>query len=238
MNTTIHCQRTPPAVERWLPEVRITRPFHAWLHYHVLSHLDLGRDGGSLYDPRRPPRRWVQPLMHALAEGEHRRRAQRLPLDVPDEEAMYRAAGPDPLADRLRSAWCAEYDRVAADWQSDDGYAQRLDCFFGAVSDDLTACRAALGDAPTLVVVDVPALGRHGRAAKAEGAQVVAVSLSEPPGQVLCEVLYQTALARRGRPAEALDADAVAEVEAVVAQVRPTLGRALPEWLRRKDGAA
>ncbi|MEZ4435894.1 MAG: hypothetical protein R3F65_26145 [bacterium] len=35
--------------------MRITRPFHAWLHYHVLSHLDLGRDGGSLYDPAARP---------------------------------------------------------------------------------------------------------------------------------------------------------------------------------------
>lgn len=233
MNTSVQPQRTPPAVERWLPEVRITRPFHAWLHYHVLSHLDLGPDGGSIYDPRRPPRRWVRPLMHALAEGSHRRRAQLLPLDVPDEEAMYRAAGPDPLAERLRSAWCAEYDRVADDWQADDSYAQRLECFFGEVADDLTACRASLGDAPPLVLADVPALGRHGRAVTVDGAQVVAVSLGEAPGHVFCEVLYQEALARRGRPAAALDGEAVAEVEAVVGRVKPKLGAALPAWRRR-----
>ncbi len=181
----------PPPLSR--SDIRVSRPFHAWLHYHVLSHLDLGGDLSSVYDPTTPDRAWAKPLLHALGAPRDRLAAQFLPLWADDHAALVERRDGRLLTERLRAAWTAEHGRVAARWHADRGYARRLDGFWGAVAEPLEACRALL-DAPLpLHVVDVPALGAHARMSVADGQRVVALSLDAPADEVLCQLVYAEA---------------------------------------------
>lgn len=174
-------------------DIRVSRPFHAWLHYHVLSHLDFGADLASVYDPSTPDRAWARPLLHALGAPADRLAAQFLPLWAGDHAELVERRDGRLLTERLRAAWTAEHGRVAARWHADRGYGGRLDGFWGSVAERLEACRAQIEAPLPLHVVDVAALGAHARMSVADGQRVVALSLAEPLDEVLCQLVYAEA---------------------------------------------
>lgn len=163
----------------------VDRPLRAWVHYHVLSHLDLGADAANLYIPGQRAR-WAEPLLAAYRRAPDRLRLQHTPITRQSTE--------DPqLLAAFEQARAAVWSAVEAAWERDDAF-ERNTCFHRDISPALMACRrAAYGDVqpPLLLVYDVPALGRHGRGARAGDARVVATSLAEPVEHVFCQVLHE-----------------------------------------------
>ncbi len=227
--------------------LRVSRPFHAWLHYHVLSHVDLGPSAVSLFDPRRRWRPWVEPLRRALLESPGRGRAQVLPLMTRDYGSLYHAAGDDPLGVSLRDAWTFEHGRATAEWQSDERYGERLQRFWGGTADRLARCRATLwgGAAPDLTILDVPALAAHGRGRTVGHRRFVAADLGQPPEHVLFRVLHEEAHAREiTRRATAMDggddwtlhgglgATAMQRASALIEAEAPEIRPAFQRWRR------
>lgn len=172
--------------------ITVERPLHAALLFHVLSHLDLGRDAASLYDPRRPKPPWLEPLRAAYRADPQRLRVHFLAHWTADLATLDAALGPGKLADALRVALRAERAAVEAALARDDAAARRAR-FEAEVAPALTRCRDALhaGAAPPLRVLDVPALGPHGRGLGLPRERVVAVSLAPPSDHVFCQVLHE-----------------------------------------------
>ena len=192
--------------------IRIARPLHAELVYHVLAHLDLGRDAASLYDPGRPARAWAPGLLEAYRRAPGRLALHALPLLVPDLRTLteqlragwapwQREAGDRALSERLSAALAAERPELERRGEAAAPHAaQRADALLpwlrqvlGRVRDGLWA---RLGSSPPpLTILDCPSLGAHGgthgRAAGGRGGRVVAVSLSPDREQVLCQVLHE-----------------------------------------------
>lgn len=179
----------------------------AALLYHVLAHLDLGRDAASLFDRSLPRHAWVDDLRAAYdaAPGRLAVHAIALVHDDPiavlrdDPPPMLRDAAGRVLASRLADAMeAAEYDPAFAEVPT-------------ALIEPLTQLRAALyeriGDPPPLLILDCPALRLAGRAASRGDTRVVAVSLAQDPGHVLCQTIHEEIHAitdpvvRRGRTA-------------------------------------
>lgn len=173
-------------------ETRVARPFHAWLHYHVLSGVE-----ASAPRPLRAAgwRAWVEPLAAAMPLDAER--ARHLPLLTEDYPSMRGGAGEDALGRALRDAWTLEHDAVAAAWQADDGYAARLDRFWAEAAGPLARCREALwgGRPPQLNVIDVPTVGERAPACSTRRGRVVAVDLGAPTVDVLCRLLHREAQA-------------------------------------------
>ncbi len=172
--------------------ITVERPLHAALLYHVLSHLDLGRDAASLYDPRRPKPAWVEPLRAAYRADPQRLRVHFLAHWTADLETLDAALGEVELADALGVALRAARATVEAALARDDAAARHAR-FEAEVVPALTRCRDALhaGAAPPLRVLDVPALGPHGRGLGLPRERVVAVSLAPPSDHVFCQVLHE-----------------------------------------------
>lgn len=172
--------------------ITVERPLHAALLFHVLSHLDLGRDAASIYDPRRPTPPWLAPLRAAYRADPQRLRVHFLAHWTADLETLDAALGPGKLADALRVALRAERATVEAALARDDAAARRAR-FESEVAPALIRCRDALhaGAAPPLRVLDVPALGPHGRGLGLPRERVVAVSLAPPSDHVFCQVLHE-----------------------------------------------
>lgn len=224
--------------------LRTSRPFHAWLHYGVLRCVSPGVSVRGGHDTHRRPRRWLAPLRAALAEAGAAGRVQVLPLHAKSYEAMGEAAGDGPLGEALRAAWAAEYEAVAAAWQSDHAYGPRLGRFWGAVAEALTRCSTELwaGDPPPLAVLDVPALGRSARGLAVDGQRVVAVDLELRPEAVFARVLGEAVLAdaaalddRRSAAAPAWTPPAALErARAAVERAAVEMLPAFDLWCRRR----
>ncbi len=159
--------------------IHVDRPLGAVLWYHVLSHLDLGRDAANLFVPKRPQRSWI-PQALALVQADPL--LQFTPLFLSDIGYLQQTS--------LGPILAAELGAVTAAWQVDDA-VDRHRRFFAEVAPDLTTARAALG-AGLLVIYDVPAMGPHARAVtRKDGRRIVAADLSQPSAHVFCQVLHE-----------------------------------------------
>jgi len=162
--------------------ITVERPLGAWLWYHVLSHVNLGRDAANLWVPHRAPPWWVEDVelpLHPMAQFE--------PLFCSDFEHLEQQCG------TLAMGFSLEAVAVAAEWTADEPAARHAR-FETEVVPELRQARVALwgGQAPPLAVLDVPALRGHARAAtRADGTRVVATSLAEPSEHLLCQVLHE-----------------------------------------------
>lgn len=174
----------------WVP-VPLAAPrsglhFERWeapqLAYQVLSRLDLGADAASVYRPQ-PPRPGDEGLRQAYLGSPSRLTLQGLPLRHRSVEALLKAldASPDPLhglfADALR--------QEVLDWPpvaEHTGLALELQKLAGLLWQHRP---------PPLRLLDVPALGRHGRAAWLGPERVVAVSAGQERDHVVQQVLHE-----------------------------------------------
>ncbi len=183
--------------------IRVHRPFHAWLHFDVLSHVDLGGSPTSLHDAERPWRPWISPLRAAIRASE--RRVDRLALQAVNYTAMHHAAGDDALGQALRHAWGVEYARVSKAWQADDDYGGRLERFWQRVAGVIGVCRRLLwpdGGQP-LLLLDVPSLTGGARSVERDDGRVMAVDLRRPPAELICRIVHDDARAAADRAVDA-----------------------------------
>jgi hypothetical protein len=155
------------------------RPDTALL-YHVLAHLDLGRDAANLFDPALPRRQWVDGLREAYWAAPGRLFVQAGLLDREPNDATDRE-----LVECLRAAMDAERPRYEPAFAEPDP----------AVEDALMVLRAALyettGPPPPLTVLDCPALRWAGRATASSTGRLIAVSLAQDPGHVICQTIHE-----------------------------------------------
>lgn len=192
--------------------ISISRRFHAELHYFVLSHLDLGPDAASIFEPSRAPPAWTEDLCDAYRRANGRLAVQMLPLHTADltmmleyltERSLPALADPDGqrLCDRLVDALTTERDAAQRAWQRDQ---DRAEARAAQAATSLTAPLADLREIlwskagrapPPLTVLDCPSLGNrratHGRGLHRPDAHVIAVSLLAPPEQALIQVLHE-----------------------------------------------
>lgn len=193
-------------------EARITlsRPLHAQLLYHVLSHLDLGEDAASLLRPGLPARPWVRGLLEAYLAAPNRLAVQVLALFTDDLEQMNRwltadaefpGAGDEDrrLAGRLAAALDVEQKRVT---EAEQAFQPNNAGLLKTITPVLSPLRKALWkeagkSPPELSILDCPALatpnGTHGRATPRTDGNllVVAVALAAPTEQLLCQLLHE-----------------------------------------------
>jgi len=188
------------------------RPLHAELLYHVLGHLDLGRDAASLHRPGRPACPWAAALHGTYCAAPGRLVAQILPLMTPNLSSMITLLrersipGLDDAAGRelrraLLSALDAELPDVRRRWHAaSDAAEARAEALFAWMQPLLALLRRALyaeagRDPPPLTLVDCDALahdaGTHGRAHAFAGQQRVAVAFAAPREQVLIQILHE-----------------------------------------------
>ena len=232
-----------------MSDVRVGSPSHAALHFHLLSHLDLGRDAASLYDHRlgRPP--WADALLAAVRGSPRGPWLQFLPLLADDLAGMCALIADPALAAAYRVALAAAADSFA------DDPAARI-ATVAAVAPAMVARLRPIRDAlwapdppPSLRILHCPALGRHGRAAGRGRNRVVAVSLDAPAPHPLLQVLHEEChpvsdrtVDARGRETRAdapgyavhhrLEAAAVALGRRVLGAVDPALSEAYEAWAR------
>ena len=187
------------------PSIEILRPLHAQLHYHVLAHLDLGRDAANLHDPRLPWRWWARPLLGVYRAAPGRLLLQGLPLWCDSLDGLLQMLeGPRldrQLGDeagrllRKRFARALRRERRTVERRQGPGTAP------GPLLEDLRRLRSALYEdtgqpAPPLQILDCPALGTpggwsHGRAGTVGGRRVVAVSLEVDWQRALVQILHE-----------------------------------------------
>ena len=184
----------------------IARSPAAGLCYHVLAHLDLGRDAADLHDPSLPPAAWAGALADAYARAPGRLALQHVGLVAGSLAALraWLAAPPPPLSDALGRA-LAERFAAALDLTEPDYLAEfaadtatagaRAGAVTRALAGPLGRLRAGLwerhGGPPPLHVLDVAALGQAGRGAALAGTSIVAVDLRRPIEHVLCQLLHE-----------------------------------------------
>lgn len=183
--------------------VRVVRRAAPALAYHVLAHLNLGRDAANLHDPDLPEHDWVSPLFSAYQAAPGRLTLHVHALGYDDIDAwlhdlqhrppssLQDAAGQTLIAVMV-SAVQAERGPFSAQWQPDSQRLQNVETSLGPPLQRLRErLWVAQGTPPPLTVIDCPALGPCGRATTAGDARLVAVSLSQPRDHVLCQVLHE-----------------------------------------------
>jgi hypothetical protein len=248
--------------------IEIVRVTTVALAYHVLAHLDLGRDAASLFDPRLPERPWREPLHRAYLDAPGRLTVHALPLTDPEGlDDVLRRTPPASLADgpgRTLAKWFADamqaqHSRFEAtlEMTAELDRARRREVR-DRIASDLHSLRAALwerqGPAPPLRIYDCPSLGPAGRAASTREGRAVAVSLAEPIGHVLCQIIHEEIHAvtdpvvrasagpqprdtRVGAPGhevhEALEHAAIEVGEALIAARAPRWSQAYRRWRAR-----
>jgi hypothetical protein len=173
--------------------ITLERRRSAALLYHVLAHLDLGRDAASLHDPSLPRRAWVDDLRRAYGAAPGRLVVHAIALVHADASAVLR----DDPPPGLRDAEGRELAHHLAD--ALDAEAPHYEPTFAdpptQLLEPLATLRAALyeriGEPPPLTILDCPALRLAGRAATHDGTRVIAVSLAQDPGHVLCQTIHE-----------------------------------------------
>ncbi len=185
--------------------LRLLRSPEAALCYHVLAHLDLGRDAASVFDATLPDHPWVAALREAYLEAPGRLGLQMIGLRCP--RASLAALCDDPpaslsdeagrrLLDRFFRAAEAEREVFMAGWERLRETAEaRLVQLEAALTEPLQLLRGALwermGAPPPLTVLDCPALDRAGRGASTDHGRVVAVCCQAPLEHLLCQILHE-----------------------------------------------
>lgn len=192
------------------PTIVFERQQHAALCYHVLAHLDLGRDAASIRGRGDTfcSRPWVAPLVAAYTAAPGRLAVQVAALRIRDETellATLLAHPPRELADepgrtlcrRLAEAIRLEQAAFATAWRAD---TPRCEAYLRAAAAELEEILEKVRNAlwerrdeppPSLRVWDCPALGPHGRATFSDGDRIVAVSVDRSLDQVLCQILHE-----------------------------------------------
>ena len=187
------------------PSVKVSPSLHCGLAYHLLSHLDLGRDAASLYRPRTHTPPWAKTLTEAYTEAPGRLGLQFAPLRVRDliELFGWLASPPAELQGRANRRLCTHfYEVLEAEtaafeptWTERHASAERAGQVrealegLGELFDALWARRAQ--PTPQLIVRDAPALGKRGRGLKRGDHHLIATSLAEPIEHVLCQIIHE-----------------------------------------------
>lgn len=265
----------PSAPQERASEVRFSRrpapAFVAWL----LSHLPLGEDAASTYDPSLGAPEWVEPVLAAYraAPGRLAVHTHALPFVAIDAWKEAFAAVPAPLADpsgralvaALLGAADVERSRFEAWFDAGrDAGGRRLVDVGAALSAPLGRLREKLYAArraapPPLVVVDLPTVRGTGRATSTGRERIVGLSLDQPTGFLLCQILHEEVhpitdpivLAelgaavdrdtRRGSPGfelhRALEETVVGATEAFLTEKSPEILPDFRRWKARYDGA-
>lgn len=186
------------SASRWLRE-----PEPA-LVFHVLAHLDLGRDAASLHDETLPDHEWVGGLREAYAAAPGRLHVHALALRHLEGLEGLRHAPPPGLDDAagrrvlacLLDAMASERVAFAAAWEAgqSEAEARRVEVI-ARIGRPLATLRSALweqqGEPPLLTVLDCPALGLAGRGGSDDEGRVVAVSFAAPIEHLLCQILHE-----------------------------------------------
>lgn len=193
----------------WVPARALAAPasvtLERWpapaLAFHVLAHLDLGKDAANLYDPRLPSRPWVAPLRAAWEAAPGRLSLHALALRPREIGRLLQilADPPAPLADLPGRDLCAafaagvqaESARFLAGWQEEiaPATAEALLAPLTHLRDLLWSHQTA--PPPRLRVLDCPALGFAGRGTREGGTQVVAISLAAGVEHALQQALHE-----------------------------------------------
>jgi hypothetical protein len=196
-----------------MTRIRWTRPLHGELCYHVLAHLDLGRDAASLYNPGLPRQPWAAALLEAYqrASAPGRLVVQVLPLitrNVASLSVRLRAGAVRELnylegralCRQLADALDRELPSVRARWHREMAAARaRVEERMTWIAPQLQRLRGAIhegGEPPPLSLLDCDALacagGTHGRAAATAEGRVVAVALAAAPReQALIQLMHE-----------------------------------------------
>ena len=187
-------------------EVRCARWSAPALAFHVLAHLDLGRDAASIYDPTLPDQPWVTPLRAAWHAAGGRLLLHAMALQHQNVGGLLAglADPPEGLGDddgrTLCSVFADAVDEVSGTflpaWNaSSERSRKRVEAVRARIDGPLRRLRVQLwsqrGGPPSLLVLDVPALGRHGRGSWRRDTRVVATSLDGDPMHTLMQVLHE-----------------------------------------------
>lgn len=186
------------------PTLRIEPSEPAELHYHVLAHLDLGRDAASIHDPAIHSKAWTGSLLAAYRAAPGRLALQFSPLFARSVDELIRGLESAPLrrtedpADRqLR----LEMARALAAEREGLGFSlvartMELVPLVHPLLDALEPLRAALwrqsrDSPPSLRLLHCPPLGPHARATSRGRERVVATNLLEPLDHVVCQIFHE-----------------------------------------------
>lgn len=185
-------------------EIRWARELEPALVFHVLAHLDLGRDAASIYDETLPEHAWVAGLREAYAAAPGRLQAQAVGLRHCEGLAGLRETPPPGLRDdagrrlleHLLDAMASEREAFVDAWSACAAEAEaRRVAVAAQIAEPLDVLRRALweqrGEPSSLTVLDCPALGLAGRGASDSRGRIVAVSLAAPIEHLLCQILHE-----------------------------------------------
>lgn len=184
--------------------IRWAREVEPALVFHVLAHLDLGRDAASVYDETLPEREWVKGLREAYAAAAGRLQVHAVGLRAREGIEGLREVPPSGLRDaagrrlleRLLDAMADEREAFVEAWIASEVEAEARRAEVAAqVTEPLDILRRALweqrGEPPPLTVLDCPALGLAGRGANDQHGRIVAVNLAAPIDHLLCQILHE-----------------------------------------------
>lgn len=187
-----------------MSEIRWARELEPALLFHVLAHLDLGRDAASIFDETLPERAWVAELREAYAAAPGRLQVHALGLrhrgvleglrDAPTP-GLRDAAG-RRLLECLIDAMASEREAFVAAWSASEREAEvRRSEVIARIAEPLDVLRRALWEQheapPPLTVLDCPTLGLAGRGSSDSHGRIVAVNVAAPIEHLLCQILHE-----------------------------------------------
>ncbi|MFT7621561.1 MAG: hypothetical protein ACI9WU_000725 [Myxococcota bacterium] len=210
-------------------------------HYHLLAHLDLGRDASNLYDPELPTTPWVAELRAA-----YELQWQWAPLSQAGPEAEALLPAIEAAAPPFMERWGADvmtHTLCVAD--ADEQLLPRLSRLRKALYGE--------DKPPVLRLIHAPSLRHHGRGLTENKERIVATSLARDLEQALCTVFHEEChpisdptvrtRSRRGRDTradsagfkrhKALEDAAVTLGRRVIQQTDPDLMNAYQTWCAR-----
>ncbi len=151
--------------------------------YQVLAHLDTGPDAACIHDPALPKKPWAEPLRQAYLGSSSRLTLHGIPLLHHRVEDLLAEldSSPDPLHALFADAIRQEQPHFPP-LQEHPDLALELQRLAGLLWQHRP---------PSLRLLDIPALGRHGRATWNGHERIVAVSASQPREHILQQVLHE-----------------------------------------------
>jgi hypothetical protein len=193
----------------WLPAPAPPAQIEAWpgpsLVFGLLAAVDLGRDAANTFARSVGTAAWSADIARRWAEAPGRISLIGVLLRHREVDALHHALGSPPasLSDPAGRALChalatlihSQRADFARGWElTAPRRAERLHAA-AAILPTLQRWRrhlyAAQGAPPPLLLLDVPALGRHGRATTLDGRRVVALDLGQPAEHVLLQAFHE-----------------------------------------------